>query len=95
MGTMADAITRRYYVSGRVQGVGFRDFVERRARAIGVTGWVRNLNDGRVEVLATGTAQQHDTLSGYLHEGPMLARVTGVEQREATPEGTDSFSLRR
>ena len=95
MGRMADAITRRYFVSGRVQGVGFRDFVERRARATGVTGWVRNRTDGRVEVLATGTTQQHDELSGYLHQGPMLSRVTGVEQQEATPEGTDTFAMRR
>ena len=52
------AIFRRYLVTGRVQGVGFRWFVEREARLIGVGGWVRNCDDGAVEVLASGTNEQ-------------------------------------
>ena len=52
---MPDLETRRYVVTGRVQGVGFRWFVEREAAQLGVTGWVRNREDGSVEVMATGT----------------------------------------
>ena len=52
---MPDLETRRYVISGRVQGVGFRWFVEREAAQIGITGWVRNCDNGDVEVMATGT----------------------------------------
>ena len=56
---MPDQVTRRYVVSGRVQGVGFRWFVEREAAQIGIAGWVRNCSNGDVEVMATGTREQH------------------------------------
>lgn len=69
---------RRYLVSGRVQGVGFRYFVAREAEALGVAGWVRNLPDGQVEVLAEGTEPQLSTLEGRLWEGPPHARVAAV-----------------
>jgi len=55
---MPDLQSRRYLISGRVQGVGFRWFVEREAALIGVTGWVRNTENGDVEVMATGTHEQ-------------------------------------
>ena len=73
-----DRETRRYIVSGRVQGVGFRWFVEREAATLGITGWVRNREDGRVEVMATGTPQQLGTLHDRLREGPRAARVDEV-----------------
>ena len=70
--------TRRYVVSGRVQGVGFRWFVEREAATLGITGWVRNRDDGRVEVMATGTQEQLSALDARLREGPRAARVDEV-----------------
>src|SRR6185312_12241701 len=64
---------RRWLVTGRVQGVGFRAFVERSGQNIGVTGWVRNLDDGRVEAYAVGTPAQLDELAARLHQGPPLS----------------------
>ena len=81
-------ITRRYLVRGRVQGVGFRWFVEREARVIGIAGWVRNTNDGGVEVLAQGTEEQHGALRRKLKEGPRAARVDSVEASER-PEAAE------
>lgn len=78
-------LTRRYLVRGRVQGVGFRFFVEREARLLGVTGWVRNVPDGTVEVLASGTHDQHVQLRGRLYQGPRGARVDDVAESDAQP----------
>lgn len=83
----AETITRRYVVRGRVQGVGFRWFVEREATIIGVAGWVRNTSDGAVEVLATGTREQLSRLHAVLREGPRAARVDEVEVSDAQPVG--------
>jgi acylphosphatase len=87
-------ITRRYFVSGRVQGVGFRWFVEREAISLGVQGWVRNLSDGRVEALASGSAQQHAEFLARLHVGPRGSEVRGVEEAEAEPAKFAGFSIR-
>lgn len=71
--------TKKYLISGRVQGVGYRWFVHKQARAIGVTGTVRNLSDGRVEVIACGTDTQLELLEIKLHQGPSMARVDGIQ----------------
>jgi acylphosphatase len=78
---------RRYVVKGRVQGVGFRWYVEREARLLGVGGWVRNRDDGAVEVLASGTGSQLGSLYDRLREGPRAARIDGVEVDDASPFG--------
>jgi acylphosphatase len=65
-------------VTGVVQGVGFRWFVRERARRLGVSGWVRNLSDGSVEVAAAGDAQQLELLRGELRRGPNGARVEAI-----------------
>ena len=85
---------RRYLISGRVQGVGFRYFAERAARAAGVTGWVRNLADGRVEVYANGTPEQLNQLESRLRTGPSRADVRGFEVMDAAPEDAQSFYIR-
>jgi acylphosphatase len=76
-------ISRRYIVRGRVQGVGFRWFVDYEARQLGLSGWVRNNLDGTVEVLATGNEQQHAVLRGKLERGPRAARVDEVQELPA------------
>ncbi len=86
--------TRRYLVRGRVQGVGFRWFVEREAHILGVYGWVRNTFDGNVEVLATGTREQLSSLRRKLQLGPRAARVDEVEESDAQPvEGLNTFRI--
>jgi acylphosphatase len=82
---------RRWFISGRVQGVGFRWFVEAEAQSIGVTGWVRNLDDGRVEVYAAGAPEQLDRLAARLHQGPPQSIVRGLEQLEAEMQQLNSF----
>jgi len=72
------AETRRYMISGRVQGVGFRYWTVGRARALGLIGWVRNRSDGRVEVFAHGPAKQLNALEKDLHGGPNSAQVEAV-----------------
>ena len=85
---------RRYLVRGRVQGVGFRWFVEHAANAMGLRGWTRNLDDGSVEVYAVGSPEQHAELEARLWKGPSAARVEAVEQQEAAVEKLSGFSIR-
>jgi len=87
-------LARRFVVRGRVQGVGFRWFVEREAHLLGVAGWVRNNHDGSVEVLAQGTRDQLAGLHSRLREGPRAARVDAVEVSDAEPQtGMSSFRI--
>jgi acylphosphatase len=86
--------TRRWFISGRVQGVGFRAFVQSRAVEIGVRGYAKNLEDGRVEVLASGTPEQISELRGALHQGPRFSEVRTVDEVEAAPESGRGFSIR-
>jgi len=81
---------RRFVVRGRVQGVGFRWFVEREAHILGIAGWVRNNADGSVEILAQGTRDQISGLRSRLREGPRAARVDGVQESETRPAATIS-----
>jgi acylphosphatase len=74
---------RRFLVRGRVQGVGFRWFVEREAHILGIAGWVRNNSDSSVEVLAMGTREQLSGLRSRLQEGPRAARVDDVQESDA------------
>ena len=72
-------------ISGVVQGVGFRWFVRERARRLGLSGWVKNLDDGSVEVAASGDDQQIELLRGELQKGPSGARVKALEDLEGPP----------
>jgi acylphosphatase len=90
----SNRVFRRYLVQGRVQGVGFRWFVEYEARRIGVGGWVRNRDDGAVEVLASGTDTQLNSLYDSLRQGPRAARIDRVEVDEAAPfSGYQKFQI--
>lgn len=84
----------RFLVRGRVQGVGFRWFVEREAHILGIAGWVRNNPDSSVEVFAIGTRDQLSGLRSRLREGPRAARVDDVEEFEAKPvPGLSAFRI--
>jgi acylphosphatase len=84
--------TRRYFIAGRVQGVGFRYWTVGRARHHGLVGWVRNRRDGRVEVLAYGDRSVLDGFERELAEGPPAALVQGVVPAPVTPEETELTS---
>jgi len=85
-------LRRRLVVRGIVQGVGFRVSVARRAH--GVTGWVRNLPDGRVEVVLEGDPDAVAAVEAFVREGPRAARVDGVAAADEEPEGLRSFEIR-
>jgi acylphosphatase len=74
-----------------VQGVGFRWFVEQGANNLGLRGWVRNEDDGRVQVYAIGTREQLDRLTALLYRGPRMAEVRSVEEQEAPVQQLSSF----
>lgn len=94
MAPEAEIVTRRFVVRGRVQGVGFRWFVEQEARMLGVAGWVRNNSDATVEVLAQGTSAQLSDLRSRLQKGPRAARVDDVVESEAKPvNGLTTFRI--
>ena len=78
-----EPLTIRWVISGRVQQVGFRWFVLRCAADLRVTGWARNLSDGRVEVVGRGTAQDLRALETDLWRGPLTARVDNVEKSDS------------
>ncbi len=77
----------RVFIDGRVQGVAYRFFAEKYAGSLGITGWVRNLEDGRVEVLAEGSAGDVAAFLDRLKEGPRLARVERFDVRREPPTG--------
>lgn len=83
------------YVSGRVQGVFFRAHTRDLARSLGLSGFVRNLPDGRVEIVAEGEEEALRKLITFAHQGPPLAQVTSVEEHWEEPTGQFSgFSIR-
>lgn len=83
------------YVSGTVQGVYYRQSTENEATRLDLDGWVRNLADGRVEVLIEGEEEPVRELAVWLEQGPEAAEVTGVELEELTPQGIVGFIVRR
>ena len=80
-------------VRGRVQGVGFRWFVQKSASSLGVDGYTRNLDDGRVEVYAVGWPEQLNDLAGLLWKGPLMSEVRGVDEEEAALEKVSGFRI--
>jgi acylphosphatase len=88
---MAAKQAKHWFVSGRVQGVGFRAFVQRRASELGVEGWARNLEDGRVEVYAVGNPKKLSEFAAALHAGPPMSDVRTVEEREEEVQRISGF----
>ena len=87
-------LARRYLIGGRVQGVGFRFFAEEAASREGVSGWVRNLPDGRVEAAAEGDAEAVARFERSIQHGPRGARVDTFEALDDVPGGYFGFSVR-
>jgi acylphosphatase len=89
----SEPIRRRVLISGRVQGVGFRWSCRRVAAAQGVTGWCRNLPDGRVEACFEGDAPAVERAVAWCRGGPPSALVTSVDVTPETPQGEQGFRL--
>lgn len=90
---MPETVAKQFLVSGRVQGVGFRAFVRRHAKALGLRGYAKNLASGDVEVVAVGAPEAVDALRAHLQRGPAWADVRRVEERDATAVGYDEFFI--
>jgi len=86
-------MARRFRISGRVQGVWFRDSTRREATRLAITGYAINLDDGDVEVLACGPADAIDELRAWLRTGPPLASVSNVTESEADFEELADFRV--
>jgi acylphosphatase len=84
---------RRFLVSGRVQGVFYRAATQATARRLGLHGWVRNLRDGRVELVACGEAEKLEELERWLWQGPPHASVSEVVSEPAAPQTFTDFSV--
>lgn len=84
---------RSFRVRGQVQGVGFRWWTRSHARDLGLTGSVRNVEDGSVEIRASGSEEALDSLRVLLRRGPPHARVTSVDEEEAPVPDGDSFEI--
>jgi acylphosphatase len=90
-----DVVRVRAVVAGRVQGVWFRESCRREAVRLGVTGWVHNLSDGRVEIEAQGGRAAVDALVAWAHEGPRLAVVESVTVDPLPVDAVESPARRR
>jgi acylphosphatase len=90
----ADLVRRHVVITGRVQGVFFRDSVREQAEAHGVAGWARNRNDGAVEAVFEGSPEDVERLIDFCRTGPSRADVDDVEISEEEPEGLSGFSIR-
>jgi acylphosphatase len=84
---------RRWFVRGHVQGVGYRWFAQKAAASLSLTGYTRNLDDGRVEVYAVGPEAKLSKLAALLYTGPRWADVRGVEEQEASVQQYGSFLI--
>ncbi|MEE8583312.1 MAG: acylphosphatase [Acidobacteriota bacterium] len=86
-------MTRRYLLSGRVQGVGFRFFTQRAATQLGVVGWVRNCPDGAVEAVAQGSEEALQAFRQHLQQGPSWSEVRRIEETRAEPGTFTAFNI--
>jgi acylphosphatase len=87
-------VRKRVFVAGRVQGVWFRESCREQAVALGVTGWVRNLSDGRVEAVLEGPEAAVERVVQWCHDGPARAQVHRVEVQVEEPIGESGFHVR-
>lgn len=90
---MATGVQAHVYISGNVQGVYFRASTQEQAQRLEVNGWVKNLDDGRVEAVFEGPQSAVDALLEWCHEGPTRASVAAVDVTFQEPEGIEGFSI--
>jgi acylphosphatase len=90
---MAGKLARRWFVRGNVQGVGFRYFAQKHAERLGLSGYARNLDDGRVEVYAAGDEAALSEFAGALHTGPRWSDVRGVDEQDAAVQKYPGFQI--
>lgn len=89
------AVQFEIYITGKVQGVGFRYFAQKKATELDVTGWVKNMPDGRVMVMALGDKTDVDTFIDYLKTGPSMAKVSDVSiNKMPEPEQFEDFRVK-
>lgn len=88
-------VAHRFLIQGHVQGVFFREWTVSKAREMGVSGWVRNLRDGRVEVYAIGDQSMLDQFAMHLHKGSPASIVENVQSDEAEIEAINGFTRRQ
>lgn len=93
MTTTVDKKCMRFIISGIVQGVWFRAATKNQAQKLSLTGWVRNLPSGQVEVIACGKINKLDILHQWLHKGPILAKVSAVNAQEIAWQHYDDFTI--
>lgn len=86
-------VTRHLRIEGRVQGVGFRFYLQHKARELGITGWVRNRPDGTVEAVIQGMPEAVETMLAWARRGPRSAIVSNVQVTESTGEYSDFVAL--
>ncbi len=91
---MHNKLCKRYIVSGKVQGVWFRAFVQENAKELGLTGWVRNVADGSVELIACGEADKFPRLLQALKTGPENAKVIGVQEEDIPWQEHSRFAIK-
>lgn len=89
-----DSISARLLMAGRVQGVGFRAATERQARMLGITGWVRNRWDGRVEAVIEGSPTAVEAMADWCQQGDPPAQVESMERFDQPPQGWTTFTIR-
>ena len=83
------------FVSGRVQGVFFRASTQQQAQRLGLAGWVRNVDDGRVEAWLEGDAEALASMRAWLRQGPPQARVDTIDETEESEQGLSGFEVKR
>ncbi len=83
-----DILCAHAYISGIVQGVNFRFYTQQKAQALGLTGWVRNLEDGQVEIIFEGSSEAVHKMMAWCYNGPRSSRVDKVDVEYQEPSGT-------
>ena len=91
---MSDAVAVHLFVQGRVQGVFYRSKTLKKAQALGLTGWVKNCDDGSVEIHAEGNKAKLEELVAWCRRGPALASVSNIDLNWLEAEGLHSFGIR-
>ncbi len=89
-----DMIAKTYIIKGRVQGVGFRYFVFRKAVSLGIKGYVKNLSNGDVEVIAEGSKNNMDEFEKFLWRGPSLSKVIDIKTDNIPVKNYPSFEIK-